>query len=265
MAEQLGDLQLTKGQATAVVAIGQEALVIVDATYGTGYPHFRGGQHNLAYHNGYHGRAVAADGVRVGEAMGFSRAELVTTEVAGDAHDIVQLLARGEMERRSADWLVHRLRSGNHAGVIAEAGAFAILGTEPVIEGGKVVGQVATQLAYPSKSAERVSLAVACGDFGRMLTPIGPYLSHRLWQQIKGAKPDEVPTMEGFVNFQKAQIELYENYRFPLRQAEGVLATHRREVIAYSRRLLAMLEDGRVATWEQVVAMDLQFMQQHSR
>lgn len=265
MAEQLRNITVTDEQLVDAADIARMAVQTVDAQYGTGFPHFVSGEHNLAYHNGYHSRAVPEDAVKVGKVLGFTMPELIVTEVAGSAHDIVQLKPRGQMEAESAQWLVEQMRCRRLPGVMAEAGGLAILGTEPILEDGKLIGQVATRLEYPSKSAERVALGVACGDFGRMLTPIGPYLSHKLYQQIKGINPDEDPPMEDFARYLAGQAALREGYRFPLAEAEPILATHRREVIAYGENVLRLVERGDIGTWQQLEAMDLAFMRQYDQ
>lgn len=265
MAEQLRNLTLTDEQLAAMASIGQHAVATVDARYGTGFPHFSGGEHNLAYHNGYHARTVAEDGLRVARTLGLALPELVTVEVAGYAHDIVQLKSRGVMEAESAEWLKDEMLRRGLPPVMAEAGALAILGTEPVFDdGNELVGQVATQLDYPSRSAEQVALSVASGDFGRMLTPVGPHLSHRLYQQIQGVSPDQAPPMDSFARFLERQTELRENYRFPVSEAERILATHRREVIEYGEQILKLVERGSI-TWEQLMKKDLEFIRSHVR
>lgn len=265
MAEQLRDIRLTYEDVGAAAKIANSALYIVDTQYGRGFPTFEGGEQSLAYHNGHHSRAVSYGAARVGEVLGFNLPELVTTGLAAKAHDIVQLKPRGQMEAESAEWLAENIRRRGMPGVMAEAGALAILGTEPIIEGGRLVGQMATRLHYPSKSAERVSLAVACGDFGRVLTPEGPYQSSKLYQEIKGVGPDEAPPMGDFARFTEGQIILREGYRFPAPKAERILATHRREVVEHGKELLRLIGLGDITTWQEVEDFDRRFMREHSR
>lgn len=265
MTEQLQNLVLTNEQLADVANIAREAFKTVDTQYGTGFPHFVAGVHNLSYHNGHHARTVPEDAVKVGKTLGFTAPELLTVHAAGSAHDIVQLKPRGQMEAESAEWIVEQMRRRRLPGVMAEAGSLAILGTEPIVENNKLVGQVATRLEYPSRSAERVSLSVACGDFGRMLTPIGPYLGHKLYQQIQGVNPGEDPPMEDLARYLAGQAALRQDYRFPLPEAEPILATHRREVIAYGETILRLVERGDISSWSQLEAMDLAFMRDPSR
>jgi hypothetical protein len=265
MTERLDKIELNPTQAMAAWDIADLAMGTVEQNYGTGFPHFVGGeQANLAFHAGYHTMAVPRDAFRLGQIMDFSVAELATACAAGYAHDIVQLKARGVMEQESADWLVDQMRRRELPQVMIEAGALAILGTEPIIKNGVVTGQMATELDYPSRSAERVAKSVACGDFGDMYRPMGPYLSHKFWQEIKGASPHEEPPLEDFENFVRGQIALREAYRFPLRQANRVLATHRSEVMKYYAQLLKQLEHGDITSWRQVERQDLAFSRQHS-
>ena len=216
MAESLGRIELDLQQLASAWKIADMALSVVEDNYGTGFPHFIGGEEgNLAYHGGYHTIAVPRDALKLAGALDMSLPERTAARVAGYAHDIVQLKPRGVMEAESAAWLVEQMRSHGLPEVMAEAGALAILGTEPVFEGNVLVGQKATELDYPSRSAERVARAVACGDFGDMYGPLGPYLSHKLWQEIKSVEPGEEPPLEGFENYLRGQIALREAYRYP--------------------------------------------------
>lgn len=262
MSEQLQNLTLNAEQLAAVADLGRETLQTMDARYGSGFPHFEGGSEaNLGYHNGYHARTVDEDSFKVGQALGFWPAELLTVGLAAKAHDVIQLKQRGVMEAESAAWLTEKMARRRLPAVMAQASALAILGTEPVFEDGQLVGQVATQQDYPTKSAERVGLAVGCGDFGRVLSPSGPLLSHRLYQQIKGCTPDQVPPLgEEFARFLTAQTTLRENYRFPLSIAEQILGKHRRQVIAYGEELLRQVQRGDLESWQQLEAQDLAFM-----
>ena len=261
MTEQLQNLTLDAEQIQVARHIADEAQQIVETRYGTGFPHFMGGaEANLAYHNGYHATSVAEDAVRVGQALGFSEAELATAHIAGRAHDIVQLKPRGVMEAESADWLTEQMQRCNLPSVMVQAGALAILGTEPIFDGNNLVGQKATELAYPSKSAQRVALAVGSGDFGRMFSPIGPFLSHKLYQQIKEVNPDEAPPMQDLEKYLAGQTVLRENYRFPLAQAEPILGKHRPQVIAYGQEILRQVQRGDLESWQQLETQDLAFM-----
>lgn len=266
MAEQhLENVQLTEHQLVVATGVADTALDIVGKRYGTGYPNFtEGSEANLAYHNTHHSYAVARDAVRLARALGCSVAEVATADGAGSSHDIKQLAARGLMEAESAEWYAQQIRARGLPEAMAQAGALAILGTEPIFEGNVLVGQRATQLAYPSKSAERVGLSVACGDFGELYTPFGPYQSHKLYQEIKGVGPHEPLPLEGLVQFEAGQVALRERYRYPLAGANDILATHRSEVMAYGEETLRLLEAGSIETWAELEARDLAFWRQHS-
>ncbi len=264
MAEQLRDITLTPEQIEKTESIARLALSTVENNYGTGFPHFRGGQHNLPFHAGYHTFGVTRDSVRVGEYLGFTPAELLTTHASAAAHDIIQLKPRGVMERESAEWFEEQMRRGGLPRVMAEAGGLAIVGTEPLFKGNVLVGQQATKLRYPSKSAERVAKSVACGDFGDLYSPKGPLLSHKLYQEIKGVKPNEEPPFADLLAYEKGQVALREAYRFPLREGERLLATHRRQVMRYGEQMVRQLERGDITSWQQLEAQDRAFMRQHS-
>lgn len=265
MSERLDRIELGPQQLAAAWKIADLALDTVEDKYGTGFPYFIGGEEgNLPFHGGYHTLAVPRYSLKVAGALGLSVAERTTARTAGFAHDIVQLKARGVMERESADWLKEQMRTHGLPEVMAEAGALAVLGTEPVIEDGVLVGQMATELDYPSESAERVAKSVACGDFGDVFGPMGPYLTHKWWQEIKGVEPDEEPPLEGFEDYARGQQVMREAYRFPLRQANRVLATHRKQVMKYGEQIVRQMERGDITSWRQLEEQDLDFMRRHS-
>jgi len=262
----LDRIVFTPQEQAAMQEVGGQALRIVDQTYGTGYPHYLGGENGgLAYHNGYHSRSVARGSAGMARHLGLTATEMLTAEEAGAAHDIVQLKPRGVMERESAEWYADQLRQRGLPELAVEAGSLAILGTEPLFdEQFRLVGQVVSNLDFPSRSAELVAKSVACADLGELYAPIGPYNSHRLWQQIKGFKPSQEPLMEGLVGFQKGQAFLANNYQYPHPAGEEVFAGLRGPVIRHQEDILRRLEAGEIHSWQQLLDEDLAFAARHA-
>lgn len=258
----------TKEQSGALQLIARAALDTVDSRYGAGYPGYTEGSlgTDLAYHNGHHGRHVGDNSDRTAVASGFSPAVSKLSHVTGNAHDIVQLLGRGRDEEASAEWLTLKLQELGFAKGIAMIGGLAILGTEPIFERNRIIGQKATRLVYPSRESEQVALSVASGDFGEVYTPQGPLLGHKLWQEMQGVKPQAEPIFkrEKLIAFQKNQIDLFDTYRYPLPAARHVLATHEPQVRAYAELVLQQLETGDIVSWQQLIAQDLAFMHEHT-
>jgi hypothetical protein len=261
----LDRIVLTPQEEAAMEAIGAEALQTVDETYGTGYPHFFGGQQPLAYHNGHHTRAVLSGSERMATHLGLTRAEVLTAKEAGAAHDIVQLKPRGVMERESAEWYAEQLRQRRLPELAVQAGSLAILGTEPLFDDQfGLVGQRVSRLEFPSRSDEQVAGSVACADFSELYAPIGPYLSHRLWQQIKGARPSEESSIQGLAGYQKGQVILVNNYRYPHPAGEQVFGGLRGAVTRYHEDVLRQIEAGEIGSLQQLLDSDLQFAAKHS-
>jgi asparagine synthetase B (glutamine-hydrolysing) len=69
--------------------------------------------------------------------------------------------------------------------------------------------------------------------------------------------------MDDLLKYEEGQIALREAYRYPLRGAERVLATHKKQVMKYGEQVLRQLQRGDL-TWQQLEAQDLAFMRQHS-
>jgi hypothetical protein len=252
-ATRLEDTALSHRHLHAAQVTGNRALQAMALHYGC-----------LAFHNEQHPRFVAAATNRMAGYLGLSQLAQATAEVAAKAHDVVQLKPRGVMERESAGWLAEQLfRRYPKSGI--EAGRLAILGTEPIFENGKIIGQMATRLDYPSKEAEQVGLSVACADLGgELYRPLGPYRGHMLYKEMQGVHdPDKAPPLDAFVDFQTGQIAFTAEYRFPHREGDAVLGGLRSEVVRYHEQLAARLQAGTIDSWDQVLTADLAFAREH--
>lgn len=218
----------------------------------------------LAFHNEAHPQFVAKATNRMTGHLELSQLAQMTGEVVAFAHDIVQLKPRGVMECESADWLEEKLRRRFPKPGIT-AGRLAILGTEPIIENGKIVGQMASRLEYPSREAELVSLSVACADLGgELFRPLGPFRGHMCYKELQGVHdPDKAPSLEAFAAYQTSQIELVTDYRFPHSAGEVVLGGLRSEVIHHHEQIAAKLQAGTIDSWEQILAEDIMFAGEH--
>ncbi|HSX42551.1 MAG TPA: hypothetical protein VLF59_00510 [Candidatus Saccharimonadales bacterium] len=255
---------LTTDQLQETERVGTEALDLVEARYGSGYPHYRGGENGgLADHNRRHSWAVVQGMEAMADALDLSRTERAIGRTAAAAHDVVQLKARGVMEQESATWLEARLQ-GLVPAQIVRMGTLAILGTEPILEDGKLTGQVAAQLSYPDSRTELVAKSVACADLGELHSARGPLQGHELYKEIHGVTPADTPDMEGLVNFQRSQVWLAENYHYPHPMGERVFGGLRGVVVDYSAGMLDQLESGRIETWQQLVDHDEAFMRKYA-
>jgi hypothetical protein len=251
-------------QFAELTTIGNAALTEVENTYGSGYPHYLNGEDGgLSYHNRHHSAFVRDGSEAMGHALGLTKEERAIAQVAGAAHDIVQLKPRGVMEAESADWLATELRRRAFDERIVQAGALAILGTEPVFAGG-VLSQVASTQQYPSRSAEQIAMSVACADLGELYAPTGPLVGHELYREMAGIEPGVEPPMEGLIAFQRGQTVLTEEYQFPHPMGEQVFAALKPEVVAYSADVLQRLERGEIHSWDQLIVEDEAFMRRHS-
>jgi hypothetical protein len=256
---------LSDAQVLATQAVGERALDIVEERYGSGYPQYVGGQNGgLAYHNRHHSEAVQEGSARMCDALGLTPAERAIGRMAAAAHDIVQLKARGVMEQESADWLEAETR---YLGLLEPAiaiGILAIKGTEPLFENNRLTGQMASELWYPSKSAELVSKSVACADMGELHAAIGPLLGHELFKEIRGVAPANEPPLDSLVNFQRNQVILAEAYQYPLPAGDRVFGKLRAKVASYSNQVLNSLERGEIESWSELIARDQAFLRDNS-
>jgi hypothetical protein len=244
--------------------VGKRALEVVDSTYGEGYPSWNSGRRELAYHNGHHGRAVGNAAIKLCRVYDIPQVEQAVAQTAGFAHDLVQLKGRGVDERESAEWLESQLALSNlFPDSLRRMGALAIVGTEPLFSNGQLVGQKATDLEYPDEISELVAKSVACADLGELYTPQGPYLAHQLFREIKGMPNESELPFEEIAQFQRNQIGLLERYTYPLKKANSLLATHRPQVIRYSKDVLRKIETGSIDSWERLMQNDEVFMEKN--
>lgn len=256
---QPSSLQLSRHQLEIVDSISEQAIKDMDMSFGRGAleaerPLLGEG---LPYHNGHHARFVGAAAFKMARAVGFSHSEAKIAQLAGHAHDVVQ---GKDHEVGSAAWLEDKLRQNKKfPKVVAEMASLAIVGTTPVMESGRVVGQLATSQDYSSQDAEKIALAVACADLGDIYMPQGPLLAHELYREItKGEAIDDA-----LVRFQRNQLMFLDRHAYPLQEANSLLATHKSEVIQHQQQLLERLEQGDVEDWQQVIQHDRSFYQQH--
>lgn len=239
-------------------ALTAESLNIVEQRYGSGYPYFSGGVQPLCYHNKCHSVAVSEGADKMGEAFGLSRTARAIGRLAGGAHDIIQLKPRGVMEQESADWLSKRMRQEKFGAISSAIAHHAILGTEPIFENGNLRQRV-SELKFPSKEAELVALSVACADLGELYSPLGPRLAHELFKEIKGLSPYDQAPMSELLEFQRGQVKLVHNYKYPHSVGEDVFGGLRPQIIEYHEDLLYLLERGEITTWAEVMEADENF------
>jgi hypothetical protein len=242
-------------QERAMELIEGRTLNSVDERYSTGYPDYRGGQDGgLLFHNGYHARMVGGGALRVGGLIGLSADELRISKLSGFAHDYYQ--GKGH-EQKSAAWLEEQLRREGLPKPVAYMAGMAIRGTQPIFHNGVIVGQVATEQTYTSLVSEKIALAVASADLGSLYTSMGPLVAHDLYRELRQENDPAID--EALLAFQRQQVQMLESYRYPLQEADRLLATHRPQVMAYSYRTLNQLERGEIEDWSQLRAQDVAF------
>jgi hypothetical protein len=220
-----------------------------------------------AFHNLHHTEMVEDSAVRLGLVLGFRRPKLARLALDAVGHDNDHTGTRGVDEASSAEGMVEQLVQTNWAYDREIFGPrdmmmsrLAILGTEPLLRDGALVGQKASEQDYPDAETEEYAKALASADLGELYTPLGPYVGHEYYREIMGFNSfGAQPPLTGLENFQRQQLDLLENYQYPLATAEKVLATHKPTVIRYGAHVLRQLERGDIESWDQVMAQDYGF------
>lgn len=247
-------------QAENLRQISQETLGVLDQEYGSGFPNYApacGGE-GRKYHNGYHGRQVGGIGKFLCLEAGLDDHTANLTETGGHAHDRFQ--GPGH-EAKSAKWIEEKMRRSelyNEEDI--DIVTSEINGTKTIVEGGKIVGQMASFQEYKSKKAETASLATASADMAGLYLPQGPILAQDLYEEISGSTEID----DNLTKFVEGQIDLASSYKYPMPEAERLLTAHRGDIIEHYIELYDKLQQGDIEDWGQLRGYNLDFMLQHN-
>ncbi|HEX6461800.1 MAG TPA: hypothetical protein VFZ58_00815 [Candidatus Saccharimonadales bacterium] len=259
----MSELQLRPAQLEEITAVTTMGIGRVDQKYGVNHMQHEGSETPLEYHNGRHTRNVIKNTGILAVALEMPKEEQKIAEAAAGWHDVEQLEGSGINEAESITQFEAAMRKHTTAPEeLICMGSMAIEGTLPIFKNGIIVHQKAIELDFPTKSAERIAKSVSSGDLGELYRPNGPLDGHLLYQEITR---ETEPSLEGLLEFQRKNLALLDGtYRYPLKEAYDVLATHRREVIRYSEHVLKQLEAGQIDSLQQLLANDEQFMKDPS-
>jgi len=247
--------------AQIVEEIGYTMLAEVTDRYGDGYPDSKlvPSVADLPYHNMHHTMHVRSRTREMVRELGMSPYDGELAVLTASAHDIVHGGTRGVVERRSAEWLIAKMRSADLPEGDITACELGVLGTEPIITDGAMTGQKVTELDFPDERAELIAKAVACADMAELYAPHGPRLSRDLYKEQQGVASTEEPSMDGIVDFQCAQVELARSYRYPHQVGEKLFAGQRNRVVAYHEAVLESLVVHPALPWQALLALDQEF------
>lgn len=254
-------LYLNQSQLTAVREVGQEALGQVVKYYGEGFPRWRGVM-QFRYHNGHHTQKTAMQGKAIAANAGMDKVGQEVTNSACLSHDVIFTRTRGEDERDSAEWIKERFLLRGVPKVAAEIASIAIIGSEPIFGKDGSFDQKVNRMSFPSWEAAIAAKSLASGDMGELVSPYGPYFSHQLYAEIQATPMGLSPPMEGLVSFQGRQVNLVQDYKYPMgKVAEAVVDPFklRSRVFAYQKHTYEQLVRGDIESWDQLLAQDLRF------
>lgn len=214
------------------------------------------------YHNGIHTRMALEDLAVLRDVLGLTDHEFVIAQTAMASHDIIKTFNRpsGLDEQESAIWYEKEMKKVPYLSRAAiEIGKLAILGTTPRFSNGTII-QKAVEQDYPNKRSKLVSYSVAGADVGRLFTKDGPYLAHMLYKENNASSGKEPESLVDLKEFQESQIEFLLNYKYPNREIELAMATHKSKIIRYLGQLSSKLERGDIATWKNLMDEDDNFV-----
>lgn len=244
--------------------IGQEALCTSRTLFSSGFPDFEGGSVlKLGFNNERHNIITGRDSKQLLGYLGYSALDQQLGQTTGEAHDRDQLGGRGVDERRSAEWIEAQLYNAGLSRRRARRSRLAIEGTEPLfspIEPGVIIDQKVNQLEFESLEDEVWAKAISCGDFSEFYTPMSPLLSRGLYVQRQGLHATETPTLNDLPEFLGGQVRLLNSYTYPLKEAETVFATHKRQVCDYAEFVYDQSVRNGIESWAKLHDWDMRFM-----
>lgn len=92
----------------------------------------------------------------------------------------------------------------------------------------------------------------------------GVLIAHDLYRELQGLNQSQEPdSLTPLVAFQRREVQLTENYRYPHPTGERLFGGLRKAVAAHPSRLLKGLEQGTFETWQDIIEQDKAFMMQH--
>ncbi|HSH55800.1 MAG TPA: hypothetical protein VK983_03170 [Candidatus Limnocylindrales bacterium] len=240
-----------------LVEIASEAQAEVASLYDEGAPQ------PLAYHNSRHTGFVMAAGRLLADAAGLDVYDTALVTAAAAAHDIVQLAPRGEMEKRSAEWLATRIDAAELGPEESCIAYQAVRGTEPLynIDGFITVQRVVYQ-EYPSERGQTIAQIVACADMAELYQPSGPLHSLDLYKETQqGIQPGQEPVFDQkeLLVFQLSKRALLESYQYPHDVGERLLTGLREKVIEHEVIISQDIALERISSWQELVERNQQF------
>lgn len=241
-----------------------QSLFTIGRRYGTGLerstvPPLR----PLAYHNTAHTRRVIKQSAEMAARLGLSTHDVKLVQLIASAHDVDQEHGRGEMERRSADWLASEMVIRGMPIDAIDVAVKGVLGTEPTLtDNGIMINQEVNNMKFETDRERIIAQSVASGDMASLYAPISPQLSRLLYMEEHGTQIGRTPPMDDFLQFQWNQLELLKNYRYPHPAAEEFFGLFRPEVCVYQQMITKLYENGEMTGWSSVLQFDKQFAQQ---
>jgi hypothetical protein len=240
-------------------AIKSEAYTVIKERYGSGASDASTNVPTLPYHNLEHTLDVVRATALLAAEIGLSDVQKEVADLAASAHDVWHEPGE-ENELLSAGWLIDHMIEAGYRKRYMWMGALAILGTEPVVENGRLTGQLVERYDEFSGSLREVAQCVASADLAGLYAASGPLASHRLYQEMQGLYINEEPSLDGLVDFQAQQVILASTYRYPHIAAEHVFAGNRPGIVHYHEQVLGQLERGELTSWQELIAQDTELM-----
>lgn len=270
------DLHFSPSDEQNVRLLTREGQSRMDVRYGTGYPDFQFnpllGECHFGYNTGYHGRTFGQNAQLLGERLNRTPEELLVYDLMGRWHDIVQdtivrrLPREGSDEQASIEWLIRRIRQKGLPIKVAELAAYGIASTRVVMDtDNKMLGQWGNlQDDYPSEELFVCSRIGPAADLSDLFTPIGLYVSHKLYAQRHGYTPwDTVPFDDAARAFLLVQLGFLSEYEYHLPEAEALFTSLRGPVIKQAEKLEYAAGIGCIRSWDEVFAYDEEFIKKY--
>lgn len=217
------------------------------------------------YHNLSHALSVMEGSIELTRHLNLSQAAIELAAMSGAAHDVIrERIGDTTPEQASAAWLHDVMKSYDYGDDDISVTTEAILATTASVdEHGMLIAQ--THAIDSDSETGKVALSVASADLWSLYKPDGMRIAHNYFRELKGLSGSEVPiSLDGLREFEASEVALLRDYCFPLAAAEKLSSTYREDAVAQHAYLLTLLEEGRLADWQEIERFDTTYYRRHA-
>jgi len=217
------------------------------------------------YHNLSHALSVMEGSVELTRHLNLSQTAIELAAMSGAAHDVIrERVGSTTPEQASAAWLRDTMKSYDYGDKDISVTTDAILATTASLnEHGVLIAQ--THTIDSETESGKVALSVASADMRSLYKPDGIRIAHDYFRELRGLSGADTPAnLDGLLEYQEGEVVLTRDYQYPLAAAEELFTMHREDAVAQHAYILALLEEGRLADWQEIERLDTAYYRRHA-